>query len=86
MRIEQRFTNLGQIGVIFLFLGPAIAGYAYWSLWSAIIARNPVEPGIYLFFTVIGAAMSLASFPMMIIGREFNGYVVQKPADNGMWQ
>lgn len=80
MKIEQRFTATGWFGVVFLFAGPIIAGFAYRDYLSAI-TRNLLGVGeIYsdplaaMVVMVFGSILSLASFPMMIIGREFEGF------------
>jgi len=77
MQIEQRFNGTGWTGIIALFLGPLLAGYGYWDL-MATVTRNVALGGYLsssttpaLVMMVIGGIASLAAFPMMIIGRDF---------------
>lgn len=77
MQIEQRFNGAGWGGVLALFIGPVIAGYGYWDL-MATVTRNVAlggyltsSPTPALVMMVIGGVASLAAFPLMIIGRDF---------------
>lgn len=93
MRIVQRFTTSGKLGIFFLFAGPLMSGAAY-ALWlsafrTSIVARSgPVDFAPYMIVMVIGAVLGLAAFPMMIIGRDFEGYEQTRlsKADMDMWQ
>lgn len=91
MKIEQRFTGMGQLGVLFIFLGPVVSGiaYAFWisAFRDRLISGLPIDPTPYLIFMFGGGIISLASFPMMIIGRSFEGFAIRKQEpDNGMWR
>ncbi|WP_421367027.1 hypothetical protein [Agrobacterium tumefaciens] len=82
MTITQRFTTMGVFGVIFVFAGPLIVGAGYWqwiSYVKSILAQpySPVAPPFsVLALAFIGGILSLASLPMMIIGREFTGTTI----------
>lgn len=70
---------MGALGVLFVFVGPILIGVAYWQ-WVEYIKTIMAQPylpfdppGSTLLPALAGSFMSLASFPMMIIGREFTG-------------
>ncbi|KAA9369564.1 hypothetical protein [Ochrobactrum quorumnocens] len=80
MKIEQRFNGTGWAGIAALFLGPCLTAFGYWNLIGAM-ARN-VAYGAYLFsdplpwilVMIAGSIVSLLSLPMIIIGRDFEGF------------
>lgn len=80
MKIEQRFTATGAAGVLLLFVGPLVSAVGYW-FWISSMARN-IQFGTYLYSDpwpsiiamTVGGFLSLASLPMMIVGREFEGF------------
>lgn len=92
MKLKQRFTRLGKWGLALFILGPCIAiGTREWlkhmltSLRGNI--RNASEiPDVTIFHILItiGVLAFLASIPMMIMGREYEG--IEQPKDNGMWR
>lgn len=80
MKIEQRFNGTGWAGIAALFLGPCLTAFGYWNFISAV-ARNGAFGG-YLFsdplpwivVMLAGGVASLAALPMMIIGRDLEGF------------
>lgn len=80
MKIEQRFTGTGWAGIAALFLGPCLSAFGYWSLGKAL-ARNITyggylysDPLPWIIVFIAGGILSLLAFPLMIIGREFEGF------------
>ncbi|GHC79354.1 hypothetical protein [Limoniibacter endophyticus] len=76
MIIKQRWTLFGYLGIVFVFAGPALAGYGYLQIADAVSATltNPYSAqylNVRTSYWMIGAGgiMSLASLPMMLIGR-----------------
>ncbi|TMU86538.1 hypothetical protein [Brucella haematophila] len=80
MKIEQRFNGVGWLGIAFLFVGPLVSAYGYWDL-LATVAKNVQFGGYYnqsmlmpYALLIIGGIASLASLPLIIIGRDFEGF------------
>ncbi|MBA8838179.1 hypothetical protein [Ochrobactrum sp. RH2CCR150] len=80
MKIEQRFNGLGWLGIAFLFAGPLVSAYGYWDL-LARVAKNVQFGGYYsqsmvmsYALLIIGGFASLASLPLITIGRDFEGF------------
>ncbi|WP_157803298.1 hypothetical protein [Brucella pituitosa] len=80
MKIEQRFNGTGWAGIAALFLGPCLTAFGYWNFISAV-ARNAAfgrylfsDPLPWIVVMVAGSIVSLSSLPMIIIGRDLEGF------------
>ncbi|QNQ62423.1 hypothetical protein IB024_01290 [Brucella sp. 6810] len=79
MRLTQRFTIAGIIGVVFWFLGPVITIYFWIDLTDQIAkvsVSNPyaiglIDAALNQTMMKIGSFLWMLSVPLMIWGREF---------------
>ncbi|MCZ7451033.1 hypothetical protein V6R98_27320 [Agrobacterium sp. CCNWLW71] len=90
MKLKQRFTRVGKFGLLFFVAGPIISyGMREWLIayLKSLRGTGLTEvPDVTLYHAVIiaGVVMFLASIPMMIAGREYEG--TNEPEDNGLWR
>lgn len=92
MKLKQKFTKMGKVGLTLFFIGPCIAiGTREWLTYTLASLRGNIRsvseiPDVTLYHGIItiGILAFLASIPMMIIGREYEG--IEQPKDNGMWR
>lgn len=71
---------MGWLGIASLFAGPLVSAYGYWDL-LATVAKNVQFGGYYsqsmvmpYVLLIVGGIASLASLPLIIIGRDLEGF------------
>lgn len=92
MKLKQKFTKMGKVGLTLFFIGPCVAmGTREWLTYTLASLRGNIRsvseiPDVTLYHGIItiGVLAFLASIPMMIMGREYEG--IEQPKDNGMWR
>lgn len=92
MKLKQKFTKMGKVGLTLFFIGPCVAmGTREWLTYTLASLRGNIRsvseiPDVTLYHVIItiGVLAFLASVPMMMIGREYIGQ--EQPRDNGMWR
>lgn len=92
MKLKQKFTKMGRIGLTLFFIGPCVAiGTREWLIYTLKSLRGNIRsvsdiPDVTLYHVIItiGVLAFLASIPMMVIGRVYTGQ--EEPRDNGMWR
>ena len=83
---------MGKVGLTLFFIGPCVAmGTREWLTYTLASLRGNIRsvseiPDVTLYHGIItiGVLAFLASIPMMIMGREYEG--IEQPKDNGMWR
>ncbi|WP_144409435.1 hypothetical protein [Martelella endophytica] len=72
MKTKQHFTEQGVLGVFCLFLGPIVtAGGWYLALKNSGQTYGDLPPIVSAMVILGGGFISLASIPLMLVGREF---------------
>lgn len=77
MVLRQRLTGMGKLGVAFFLVGPAVSiGTRQWLISYLESLRGTgltSVPDVSLYHAVIiaGAAATLVSVPLMMLGREY---------------
>ncbi|NSZ73251.1 hypothetical protein G6L74_05760 [Agrobacterium tumefaciens] len=92
MKLKQKFTKMGKVGLTLFFIGPCVAmGTREWLTYTLASLRGNIRsvseiPDVTLYHGIItiGVLAFLASIPMIIMGREYEG--IEQPKDNGMWR
>lgn len=79
MKLKQKFTKMGKIGLTLFFIGPCVAiGTREWLIYTLKSLRGNIRsvnevPDVTLYHVIItiGVLAFLASIPMMILGRAY---------------